>query len=109
MGGHRNLLLGGQGILCTPQARHRLPLCVESQTVLAVEVGHSRTGDGLLVSGEAEHGQRHGDGHVDTDLPGLELLLEQGRRGAGAGEDRGAVAVGVRIDQVDRFFGRVDV
>lgn len=98
MSGHGDLFLGGEGVLGAPQAGDGLPLGVEADAVLAVEVGHAGSGDGLFVAGKAEHGQGDGDGDVDADLAGLELLLEQARGRAGAGEDGGAVAVGVGVD-----------
>lgn len=109
MGGHRDLFLGGDGVLGLPQTGDGLPLGVEAQTVLAVEVAHAGTGDGFLVAGEAEHGQGHWDGDVDTNLAGLELLLEQRRRGSAAGEDGRAVAVRVAVDQIQCFLRRLHV
>lgn len=84
---HRHLLLRRQRVLRAPQTRHRLPLGVETNAVRAVEVGRARAGDGLLVAGEAEHGEGHGDGDVDADLAGFEGALEELGGGAGAGED----------------------
>lgn len=109
MSRHRDLLLGCQSILCTPQTGDGLPLGVEAQAVLAVEVGQAGSGDTLLVAGEAEHRQRDGDGHVDADLAGLKFLLEQRRSRAGPGEDGRAVAVGVGVDEVNGLFGGVDI
>ena len=53
----------------------------------------------LLVPAEAEHGQRHGNTDVDADLADFNLLLELGGCGAGGGEDGGAVAVRVGVDE----------
>ena len=77
MGGHGDLLLCGDGILSPPQTGDGLPLGVESEAVLAVEVRSTGTSNRLLVTCEAEHGQRDWDGYIDTDLTCLKLLLEQ--------------------------------
>jgi hypothetical protein len=44
-------------------------------------------------------GHGHGDGHVDADHGDLDFVLEAPRRTAVIGEDGGAVAVGVGVDQ----------
>lgn len=109
MSRHGDLFLGSQSILGTPETSDGLPLGVEAKTILAVEVGEAGSGDRGFVAGEAEHGQGDGDGDVDANLAGLEVLLEQGGRGPGAGEDGGAVAVRVGVDQIDGFLRGVDV
>ena len=48
-----------------------------------------------------EHGQRNGDGHVDADLPHVNLALELASNGAGRGEDGRSVAVWVGVDHLD--------
>jgi hypothetical protein len=109
MGRHGNLLLRGDSVLSPPETGDGLPLSVESEAVLAVEVRGAGTGDALLVSGEAEHGQRHGDGHIHANLTGLKRLLEQRRRGARLRKYGRTIAVGVGIDQVDSLFCGLDV
>ena len=52
---------------------------------------------------EAVVGHRYRDGHVDADHADLDLVLEAPRRAAVVGEDRGAVAVGVGVDQLQRL------
>ena len=101
--------LGAHGILPAPQTRDRLLLRVELQARLAVEGVGAAAGDALLVAREGEHGERDRDGHVDADLAGFDVLLEARCGRAGAGEDRGAVAVLVGVDEVDGVFERVDV
>ena len=98
---HHNLSLGANSIFTPPQAGHGLLLCVELQPRLAVECVRTTSSNTLFVTREREHGQRHGDGHVDTDLAGFDLLLELGGGGTRAGEDGGAVAVLVLVDQFD--------
>jgi hypothetical protein len=48
-------------------------------------------------------GDRHRDRHVDADHPGLDLALEAAGGAAVVGEDRGAVAVGTGVDELDPF------
>jgi hypothetical protein len=106
---HSDILLRRNRILRAPKARNSLPLRVEAQTIFPVEIARPRTRHALLVPREAEHGQRDGDGDVDPQLAGFDLLLEAGGGGAGFGEDGGAVAVFVCVDQVDGFVGCFDV
>ena len=96
-------------ILALPKTRDSLLLRIKLQPGLAIKRIRAATGHTLLIAGEAEHGQRDGDGDVDADLAGLELLLEAGGRRAGGGEDGDAVAVFVGVDQVDGFVEGVDV
>lgn len=88
-------------ILLPPQTRHRLHLREEGQARLPIKRAGAGAGDALFVAGEGEHGQGHGDGHVDADLAGLDGLGEMRRRGARAGEDGGAVAVLVGVYERD--------
>ena len=56
---------------------------------------------GVLPAAERVVGHRHRDGDVDADHPDVDAALEPPRGLAGAGEDRGAVAVGVGVDDRD--------
>lgn len=98
---HDRLRLGCDGILRFPETCHGLPLRVEIQTGLAIKVVRSTARHALLVPSETEHGQWYRNGHVDTQLTDVHVLLELGRRGSGASEDGGAVAVGVVVDESD--------
>lgn len=106
---HSHIRLLADGIRTSPHTRHRLQLSVKVDTRLAVERAHTAARDTLLVAGEGEHGERHGDGHVDTDLAGLDPPAEGLGCGAGAGEDGDTVAILVRVDEVDGLVERVDV
>src|SRR5713101_8275070 len=57
----------------------------------------------VLPPAEGVEGHRHRDRDVDADHPDLHAALESLRRLAAGGEDRGAVAVGVGVDDVDRL------
>ena len=52
-----------------------------------------------LPAAEGVVGHRHRDRHVDADHADLDLVLEPAGRAAVVGEDRGAVAVRVGVDQ----------
>lgn len=95
---HNRIRLRANRILTPPQARHSLRLRVEIDPRLSVERARTPTRNTLLVSGEAEHGQGDGNGYIDTDLAGLDLVHEFAGGGAGAREDGGAVAVFVGVD-----------
>eukprot|EP01022_Parablepharisma_sp_SALTPOND_P009847 TRINITY_DN14066_c0_g1_i1.p1 TRINITY_DN14066_c0_g1~~TRINITY_DN14066_c0_g1_i1.p1 ORF type:complete len:1308 (-),score=476.92 TRINITY_DN14066_c0_g1_i1:655-4578(-) len=91
--------LAGFFIRGVPARGDGLGLGPEGHGLLAVgaevaQLGGARTG-------EAEIRHRHRDRHVDPDLADVDLVLELARRIAGAGEDGGAVAVGVGIDEGD--------
>lgn len=107
--GHDNIRLRANSILRLPEASHSLLLGVELHTRLAVESVGSATSHGLLVAGEREHGKGDGNGNVDSDLTGLDLLLEASRGCAGAREDGGAVAVFVCVDEGDGVVEGGDV
>lgn len=109
MSGHGDLLLRSNGIFSSPQAGDGLPLCVESEAVLAVEVCGTGAGNAGLVASEAEHGQGDGDGYIDTNLAGFKFFLEQRCCGAGLCEDCGSVAVRIGIDQVDGVLGGLNL
>ena len=84
-------------------------LSIELQTRFSVKGACTAAGNALLISGERKHGQGHGDGHVDTQLAGFDVLLESGGGGAGGGEDGGAVAVFVCVCECDGVVEGVDV
>jgi len=107
--GHSNVTLRANHILRLPQTRHGLPLRVKPQAILSIEVTCPSSSNRLLVSSEGEHRQRHRNRHVDTQLAGLHLLLEARRGRAGPRKDSCTVAVGVVVDQLDRFVNGLDV
>jgi hypothetical protein len=53
----------------------------------------------LLPAAERERAHRHRDRHVDADHADLDVELELAGGAAVAGEDRGAVAELVRVDE----------
>ena len=95
---HHHGSLGAGSILAFPQTGNSLLLGIELQAGLAVEGVGTTTGNTLLITSEGEHGKRDGNGNVDAELTGFNLLLELGGSGAGAGEDGGTVAVLVGVD-----------
>ena len=99
--GHDDASLRLDSVLRSPEARHGLLLGIKVQTGLTIEGVGTTTGNTLLITGEGEHGQWHWDGHIDTNLTGLEILLESGRSGARSSEDGGTIAILVGVDQVD--------
>mmetsp|Transcript_809 Transcript_809/g.2889 ORF Transcript_809/g.2889 Transcript_809/m.2889 type:complete len:302 (+) Transcript_809:135-1040(+) len=76
-----------------------LGVATHLHALLAIEV--VRAGERGSGAREGEHGEGHGDWHVDPHLPDIDVLLEFPRRGTGAREQRGAVAVRVGIDGGD--------
>lgn len=106
---HDNAGFAMRRILAAPETRDGLLLRIELQPGLAVEGAGPAPGDTLLVPGEGKHGQRHGDGDVDPDLTGLEILLEARGAGTGTGEDGRSVAVWVLVDHVDGVVQGVDI
>ena len=64
--------------------------------------------EGALPSAEGVEGHGHGDGHVDADHAGLHAAAEVAGGVAVAGEDAGAVAVLVLVDELEGFFEVVD-
>jgi hypothetical protein len=88
-------------ILRPPQTRHSLPLRIEIQPGFPIKVIRAPARHTLFIPRETEHGQRHRDGNVDTQLPDVDVLLEFRGGAAGAGEDGGAVAVGIGVDEMD--------
>lgn len=71
---------------------------------LSVESVHSSTSDGFLVTSEAEHRQRHRNWYVDTNLSGLDLLLELRRSCTRTGKDCRSIAIFVRVYEGDGFI-----
>lgn len=106
---HRNLFFRCYCILRPPQACHSLPLRVEINTTLAVEIACATTGYRLLVSGEAEHWQWDWNRDINALLAGLDLFLEARCGCTGAGKNRCAVAIGVGVDERDSFVDGGDV
>jgi hypothetical protein len=106
---HGNLLLSRNRILTLPQTRHSLPLRIEVDSTLAVEIARPATRHRLLVPREAEHRQRHRNRDINTQLAGLDLLLELGSGGARLCEDGRSIAVGVGVDESNGFIGCWDV
>jgi len=84
-----------------PPGSHGLVLGPEVDRALPVEVGSSQVG--LLVACEREHGQWHWDGQIDTDLSSLDFVLELSGYGAVLSEERAAVSVLVRVNQLERL------
>lgn len=80
-------------LLCSPRAHHHVLLRAEIQHSLAIGITAFRTRDIYLVFCAAECGKRNGDGHVDADLNGFSLPLEELSAGVAAYEVSGPVAV----------------
>src|SRR3546814_12926707 len=59
-------------------------------------------------SGEAEPGNRHGNRNINTVLANIDIVLEIAGRTAILCKDRHAVAVGIPIDEIHRFFQSID-
>src|SRR6476619_4433654 len=71
----------------------------ELDSVLAVGVGVAE--EGGFPAAEAVVGHGDGDGDVDADHADFDFVLEAPRGAAVVGEDGGAVAVGVVVDEVE--------
>jgi hypothetical protein len=54
---HVDRCLCRNGILASPQTCNSLLLCVELQARLAIECVGTATSNGLLITGEGEHGE----------------------------------------------------
>ena len=106
---HRNLLLGRNRILRSPQTRHGLPLRVKVDSTFSVKVARTASCHRRFVAREAEHGQRYGNGDIDSLLASFDFFLKARRSGARSGEDRCAVAVWVSIDEGDGFVNCGDI
>lgn len=98
---HVDLRPRADRILGLPEARDCLLLRVEVDTRLSIECVRTTSRDRLLVAREAEHGKRHRDRNVDTNLTGFNFLLESSGGRAGRCEDSCAVAVLVLVDEVN--------
>lgn len=51
-----------------------------------------------LVSAPGEHGQGHGDRHIDANLPNIDLNLEFPSSSTGLGEHDGTISIPIVID-----------
>lgn len=98
---HIDLCPGRDSILALPEARDRLLLRVKVDTGLSIESVRTTTRNTRLVTREAEHGERDGDGDIDPDLSGLDFFLEFSGSGTGRGEDCSSVAVFVVVYESD--------
>jgi two-component system OmpR family sensor kinase len=89
-----------------PALRDGLALGVEAHRVrpVGVQVAEQRA----LPAAERVVGHRHRQRHVDAHHADLDVVAEVARRLAVAGEDAGAVAVFVRVDQLHGFLQRLD-
>lgn len=81
-------------------------LSVEEDTSFTVEV--EITSEGVLVSGEGEHGEGNGDGDVDTNLTGVDFVLEFSGVRTRSGEERATITPTVIVDELDGFIKGVD-
>ena len=99
---HHHALLRRSCVLFLPQTRDCLCLRVEIQSRPSIEIVGASTGNALLISSERESGRkRHRDGNIDADLSGFDVFLEMRRGAARAGENSDAVAVLVRVDELN--------
>lgn len=86
-------------ITLSPQLRYGLGLQVEVDSLFSIEVRVSE--EAAPRSGEREHGQRNGNGNIDSDLSYVDLLHEfPGSRSVSC-ENAGSVSVGVLVDELD--------
>ena len=92
------LSLGG---LLLPASGDSLPLSVELNGALTVEVGG--TPHAGLASSEGEHRERDGDGKVDANLSSLDLVLELAGTVSVLGEDGCSVTPSVVVHEFDSF------
>src|SRR5690606_35281427 len=89
-------------VIIEPARGNGLGLGIEQDHLLAVWAQIAQLGATRAAEGEQRY--RHRDRHVDTDLADVDIFLEAPRDAAGAGEDRGTVAVRVGVDDVDRLI-----
>lgn len=106
---HVHAGLGGYRVLTSPQAGDGFGLGVEINARLAVEGVGAAAGDAFLVTCEAEHWQRDGDGDVDADLAGLDVFLKTGGCAPATGEDCNAISVLVCVDEFDSVVDCGDI
>jgi len=91
------------GALLLPSSSDSLPLSVELNSTLSVEVGG--TPHRGLVSSEGEHRERDGDGQVNAELTSLTLVLEHAGGVTILGEDSGTVTPWVGVHNIDSMLG----
>src|SRR5215210_3407361 len=96
----------GVGRVLGPAGRDHLAARVELHALGAVDVRVAE--QRRLPAPEGVEGHRHRDRDVDADHPDLHLSLEPPRGLPAGGEDRRAVGVGVRVDQLDRVGQGLD-
>lgn len=106
---HIHTRLRRNSVLAPPQTRHSLLLRIELQARFPIKRIRASTSYTLLIAREAEHRQRHGDGHIDAELADIADFLEACCGAAAAGEDGGAVAVIVCVYESDGFVEGGDV
>lgn len=94
-------LLGFFGLFL-PSGSDGLPLSEELNSALAVEVAY--TSEATLASGEGEHRKRHWNGKVNSDLSGINFMLELSSSVAILGKDCSTVAIVVAVNQVKSFL-----
>ena len=99
--------LSANNILVLPAGGDGLDLSVEVDGGLSVEV--SGSDEGGAGSGEAEEGERYRDGHVDTNLSDINLVLEFASGSSRAGEDCSSISVGVGVDQLNGLFQGINI
>src|SRR5215213_9584694 len=87
----------GRGVRIRPPGRDHLAAGVEVDALRAVHVGIAE--EAGLPAAEAVVAHRHRDRHVDADHADVDVPLELAGGAAVAGEDGGAVAVRVGVDQ----------
>jgi len=85
-------------VILLPSGSNCLVLGEETNSGLAVEVGV--TGEGLLVSGETEHGEGYGNGEIDTDLSGLDLILKFTSSSTTLGKYSSTISIWVLINKL---------
>jgi len=92
-----------------PSGGDGLPLGVELDGTLSVEVGGSP--HGALVSSEGEHWEWNWDWEVDSNLSSLDLVLELSSVGSASCENSNTISILVSVDDLDGFVnvsGSVD-
>ncbi|MNP13216.1 hypothetical protein D3C76_1054870 [compost metagenome] len=89
-----------------PALGDRLAAGVEAHTIRTVgmQVAEQRT----LPATKAVVSHRHRQRYVDADHADFDLVAEQARRFTVTGEDAGAVAILVIVDQLHRLFQAID-